>query len=56
MYQAALLEPQYLPNLAEVDLGWFQGLRNGELHSTTDRVAVNTQMKAQNSRLRVDCE
>ena len=27
---AAVAEPIYLPSLAEVDLGWFQGLRNGE--------------------------
>eukprot|EP00775_Hariotina_reticulata_P011973 gene11974-12116_t len=26
-----MLEPQYLPNLAEVDLGWFQGLRNEDI-------------------------
>jgi broad specificity phosphatase PhoE len=27
---APLQEPIYLPSLAEVDLGWFQGLKNGE--------------------------
>lgn len=26
---AAVQDPIYLPSLSEVDLGWFQGLRNG---------------------------
>jgi hypothetical protein len=30
-------EPIYLPSLAEVDLGWFQGLKNGE-HVLTQEV------------------
>jgi hypothetical protein len=28
--QAPVQQPQYLPSLSEVDLGWFQGKRNGE--------------------------
>lgn len=28
--QAPVHQPQYLPSLSEVDLGWFQGKRNGE--------------------------
>lgn len=27
---AEVQDPIYLPSLAEVDLGWFQGLRNGK--------------------------
>lgn len=34
-------EPIYLPSLAEVDLGWFQGLKNGE-HVLTQGGAMHS--------------
>jgi hypothetical protein len=38
--QAPVQQPQYLPSLSEVDLGWFQGKRNGEQQQLNEPAAA----------------
>jgi hypothetical protein len=45
-------QPQYLPSLSEVDLGWFQGKRNGEQqHMSSSRCTCSIRCRLPCSRL-----